>query len=89
MQTTLPPPKTDLAEILLPLCMGKEISERQFSQNGFRSRLTDLRNLGLNLRFAWKEFKKRGRKSQYKVHYLWKSQEQKAIKIYNRINQTA
>lgn len=83
---TLPQPKTDLAEILLPLCMGKEISERQFNQNGFRSRLTDLRRLGLNLRCAWKEFRKRGKKRQYKAHYLWQSQIPRAKKIYQQIN---
>lgn len=87
--TTLPPPKTDLAEILRPLCMGKEISERQFNQNGFRSRLTDLRNLGLNLRYAWKEFKKRGKKSQFRTHYLWRSELSKAQRLYLKINRVA
>lgn len=85
----LPQPKTDLAEILRPLAMGKEISERQFSQNGFRSRLTELRRLGLNLRSAWKEFRKRGRKSQYKVHYIWRREEPKAKKLYLKINKVA
>lgn len=85
----LPPPKTDLAEILRPLAMGMEISERQFSQNGFRSRLTDLRKLGLNIRSAWKEFRKRGRKRQHKVHYLWQSQLPKAKRVYEKINRVA
>lgn len=86
MLTELPKPKTDLAEILYHLIKKPEISERMFSQNGFRSRLTDLRNLGLNLRDQWKEFRKRNKKCQHKVHYLWRSELPKAIRLYEKIN---
>jgi hypothetical protein len=83
---TISDPKNDTAEILAELIKGKEISERQFRQNGFRSRLTELRRLGINLRCQWKKFKKRNKECQHKVHYIWMSQIPKAVRIYEKIN---
>lgn len=87
---TLPPPKSQLAEVLHGLIVKNEISERLYEQNGFRSRLTNIRQLGLNIRFAWKEKKNKfGHKVVFKVHYLWMSEKKKAIKIYKRLNKVA
>jgi hypothetical protein len=87
MQTKLKQPRSQLAEVLYGLIVSNEISERDYSQNGFRSRLTDLRNLGLNIRYQWKEFKsKYDHPGKYKTHYLWLSQKEKAKRIYERIN---
>lgn len=83
----LPKPKSQTAEILFALITENEISEQQFFQNGFRSRLTELRKLGLNIRDKWKHFKsKYGNQGQYKARYLWRSELPKAKRIYERIN---
>lgn len=89
--TQLPKPKSQLAEVLYGLIVKNEISERDFheSMNGFRSRLSELREY-LNIRDQWKQFKsKYGHKGQHKVHYLWESEKKKAVKIYKQINKVA
>lgn len=87
---TLKEPHSQLAEVLHGLITKNEISERMYDQNGFRSRLTNLRKLGLNIRDKWKSFvSKHGHPGQYKSHYLWTIEKKKAIKIYNRINKAA
>lgn len=87
---TLKEPHSQLAEVLHGLITKNEISEQDYRINGFRSRLTNLRELGLNIRYQWKEFKsKHGHPGKYKTHYLWNREVPKAIKIYNRINKAA
>jgi hypothetical protein len=87
MQTTLPKPKSQLAEVLHALITEPEITERDFYQNGFRSRLTDIRNLGLMIRDKWKEKpNKFHRRCRFKVHYLWNIEKKRAAKLYEKIN---
>jgi len=85
--TQLPPPRNQRAEILHDLITSNEITEHEYPYNGFRSRLTELRKLGLTIRFHWKNFKtKYGRKGRFKVHYLWETHKRKAMRIYKEIN---
>jgi hypothetical protein len=85
--TFLSPPKSQLAEVLYGLIMENEISERDFVQNGFRSRLTNLRKLGLDIQCQWKEFtSKYGHPGKYKVHYLLTIDKGKATQVYEKLN---
>jgi hypothetical protein len=87
MHYRLPQPKSQLAEILYGLITENEISESDYRQNGFRSRLSDLRRMGLDIRDKWKEFRSKfGNPGKYKVRYLWKTQIPKAVKLYQEIN---
>jgi hypothetical protein len=84
---TLTQPQSQLAEVLYGLITEPEITERDFFQNGFRSRLTDLRNLGLQIRDRWKQKKNKfKRPCRFKVHYLWSIEKRKAERIYQSIN---
>lgn len=84
---TLPAPKNQKAEILYDLITSNEITESNYPYTGFRSRLSDLRRLGLTIRFQWKNFKSRyGRKGRFKVHYLWETHKRKAVRLYREIN---
>ena len=84
--TKLPEPRNQTAEVLYGLIVRNEISERDYSQNGFRSRLSELRE-HLNIRHNWKKFKSKfGKVSQYRVHYLWESEKKKAQRLYREIN---
>lgn len=87
METKLKQPRSQLAEVLHGLITKNEISEADYRLNGFRSRLTDLRKLGLNIRDKWKSFvSKHGHPGQYKAHYLWQIEKKKAEKLYAKIN---
>lgn len=85
--TILEPPKNQLAEVLHGLLTRNEISERDYSLNGFRSRLSNLRKKGLDIQSKWKDFtSKYGNPGKYKVHYLLSIDLEKAEKIYQEIN---
>jgi hypothetical protein len=82
----LPNPKTQKQKILLALIeSNKGISERQFSYNGFRQRLSELRRY-LNIKFTWKKFKNEfGHPGQFKIHWLTNDEKKKAISVYLKI----
>jgi len=86
--TILDQPRTVKAAILRELILKTEISERQMPFNSFRSRLSDLqRKHGLAIRFKEKKGKNSfGHPMVYRVHYLWRSELDKATRLYKKIN---
>lgn len=87
--TRLADPKNQLASVLKLLITTKGVSEQQTPFNGFRSRISDLRlKHQLNIRTIQKEFINQfNRPSKYNVHFLLEGDKQKAIELYNKINQ--
>jgi hypothetical protein len=90
MQTLakLSKPKSQTAVILRALIKRtRGISERGFPYNGFRSRLSDLRDLGLNIRHVVRHYKNSlNHPSYYRVHFLRESDKAGAVKIYEKLN---
>lgn len=84
----LAPPKGQLACVLKMLIENDSVSERETPFNGFRSRISELRNdHGLNVRHTTASFVNQfNHKSSYRKHYLFKIDREKAIQIYNEIN---
>lgn len=84
----LPAPINQTADILKVLIEQPGISEKSFSYNGFRSRISELRNIfGLNIRHVEKEFvNKFGHKSRYREHFLYDGDKEKAKEVYEEIN---
>lgn len=89
-KTELPKPKSTLAEVLYGLITKSEISEQQFAQNGFRSRISDLKKLGIPVKEKIIEgVSRHGNPMKYKVRYLFMISIPKATRIYRKINQHA
>jgi hypothetical protein len=89
--TELAPPVNNVCDIFKALIERTAISERDFNQNGFRSRLTDIREAlapeGITVHFATEEFiNPHGRKRSYRKHFLLECEKEKATEIYNRLN---
>lgn len=84
----LQPPINQTADILKGLIEQPGVSEKTFEYNGFRSRISDLRNIyKLNIRFVEKEFvNKFGHKSRYREHFLRDGDKVKAAEVYGEIN---
>ena len=81
-------PLTHKAYILHCLLNKNSVSEQDFVMNSFRARISDLiHDNGVNVKNRWVTFiNVFGHKSQYKEHFLEKSEEPNAITVYNRIN---
>jgi len=91
MDTTiqaLEPPKNQICAILRHMIVAGGASERKFPFNGFRSRLSNLRNdHGLNVQVRIIEFTNSfNRDSFYHEHYLLEEDKEAAIELYNRLN---
>jgi hypothetical protein len=86
--TFLVPPKNQKAKILKALIECNEISERDFSMNGFRTRISELINdYDVPIQHQWKEFTSEfGNPGRYRVHYLLTIDLEKATKIYEQLN---
>lgn len=86
--TKLSKPKSQTAVILRALInRTRGISERSFQMNGFRSRLSDLRDMGVNIRFVVKHYKNSLKHpSHYRQHFLRNPDKGKAMKVYQQIN---
>jgi hypothetical protein len=86
--TQLPKPKSQLARVLRALIKRtRGVSERDMNQNGFRSRISNLRDLGLNIRHLVKHYRNDfGHPANYRVHFLRDSDREKALKLYEKIN---
>lgn len=84
----LPAPINQTADILKALIEQPGVSEAEKKYNGFRSRISELRNtFGLNIRFVQKEFVNRfGRKSRYREHFLRNADKKEAERVYREIN---
>ena len=89
--TQVMPPVNNTAEIFKALIEETSVSERQFSQNGFRARLTEIREAliteGITLHFATNDFiNAYGRKSSYRSHFLLEIDKEAAKRVYDKIN---
>lgn len=84
----LPAPINQTADILKGLIERNGISERDMNYNGFRSRISELRNtFKLNIRHVEKEFvNKFGHKSRYREHFLYDGDKVEAVRVYGEIN---
>ena len=76
--TPVMPPVNNTAEIFKALIERQSVSEKDFSQNGFRARLTEIREAliteGITLHFATNDFiNAYGRKSSYRSCLLYTS----------------
>lgn len=85
---TLEKPRNQTTAILKQLINSGGVSERQFSFNGFRTRLSELRNNhGLEIKIRIIEFTNQfGRDSHYNEHYLTDFEKEKAVKLYEKLN---
>lgn len=86
--TKLSKPRSQTAIILRALIKRtRGISERSFVFNGFRSRLSDLRDMGLNIRYVVKHYKNSlGHMSYYRQHFLRNCDKAEALRLYEKIN---
>ena len=89
--TELAQPVNNVCDIFKALIERTAISEREFNQNGFRSRLTDIREeLALEniaVHYATEDFTNtHGRKSSYRKLFLLECDKEKATEVYNKLN---
>jgi hypothetical protein len=79
-------PNTQLTDILFNLIKSvKGISERDFNYNGFRSRISELRE-HLLIKETLISFKNRfGNSGQYKKHWITNTEKAKAVKLYKSL----
>lgn len=87
MNQSLPPPNNIKSHILNALIKGRVISERDYSFNSFRARLSDLTSKhNLDIRYNWIKFKNGfGHPGMYREHYLPPEERDKAISEYLKI----
>lgn len=78
-----------MSVLLADMIKGKAISEQQYPFNRFRGSISDLRlEHGLDIRHADEEFTNQfGRKRKYRRHFILSIDREKAIEVYNKINQ--
>jgi hypothetical protein len=89
--TFLAPPVNSRAAILKGLIEHSFISERDFNQNGFRMRLTEIRreleSVGITVHYGLQEFVNQyGNKGSFRKHYLHGIDKEKASEVYYKIN---
>lgn len=86
--TFLAPPKNQKAKILKRLIEGEMITEQQTGQNGFRTRISELkRKHNAPIHFAWKKYTDTfGEESQCKAHFILPPDRDLAIELYEKIN---
>jgi hypothetical protein len=83
----LPAPRSSTAEVLYGLITRSEISEQDFRMNGFRSRISDLKRMGIPVKDKTKTRPNiHGHPMTYKVRYLFSISIPKAIRLYLKIN---
>jgi hypothetical protein len=86
MQTIKYPTNTT-ALVLYYLLTRGAITERDTNLNGFRARISDLRELGLNIHFKDVEFVNQfGRASKCREHRLEQQDRTFALQLYDRVN---
>lgn len=83
---TLKKPLNQTAAVLRMLITRKKVSERQTPFNGFRARVSELRQ-HVSINFTVEKFVNQfGRVSHYREHYLQLPDKSKAVELYNKIN---
>ena len=82
------PAKGQLQDVLKMLIERSGVSERDTNYNGFRTRISELKNEhGLNVRTIKIKFVNTfGRNGSYHRHFLYSIDKPKAIILYNQIN---
>lgn len=84
---TIKLPTNTTALVLYYLITRNAISERETALNGFRARVSELRDLGLNIKDREVTFTNRfGRSSKCKERYLEEQDRTFALNLYERIN---
>lgn len=88
---TIQKPTNNTAKVLLALINMQGVNERMFSLNGYRARLSNIRQAlakeGIRLRSVEKEFTNEfGRKGHFKQHFLSNTDKRKAVRIYKEVN---
>lgn len=79
-------PLNQTAAVLRLLITKKKVSERQTPFNGFRARVSELRQQ-VSINFTVEKFVNQfGRVSHYREHYLQLTDKSKAVELYNKIN---
>lgn len=86
--TFLPPPKNQTAKILKRLIEGEMITEQQTGQNGFRTRISELkRKHNAPIHFAWKKYTDTfDQESVCKAHFILEIDRDQAVQLYEKIN---
>lgn len=81
-------PTNQLAAVLAAMICYEGVSERDTPFNGFRTRISELKNEHkLPIKTRKEEFENQfKRKSRYNVHYIKDSDKQEAVIVYNKIN---
>lgn len=81
-------PKNQTAKILKRLIEGEAITEQQTGQNGFRTRISELkRKHNAPIHFAWKKYTDSfGEESQCKAHFILECDRDQAVELYEKIN---
>lgn len=86
--TFLAPPKNQTCKILRRLIEGEAITEQQTGQNGFRTRISELkRKHKAPIHFAWKKYTDAfGDESQCKAHFILPCDREVCIELYEKLN---
>lgn len=86
--TFLSPPKNQTAKILKRLIEGEAITEQTTGQNGFRTRISELkRKHNAPIHFAWKKYTDTfGEESRCKAHFILECDRELSIELYGKIN---
>ena len=83
---TLKKPLNQTAAVLRMLITRKKVSERQTPFNGFRARVSELRQ-HVSINFTVEKFVNQfGRVSHYREHFISGWNKSKAVELYNKIN---
>lgn len=77
-------PNSQITAILYRLINdNKGVSERDFNFNGFRSRISELRDF-LTIKETFVNFKNQfNHRGQFKRHWITNQEKKKAVKLYN------
>lgn len=83
----LSPPKNQRAAVLKMLIESNGVSERMTVFNGFRTRISELKRGGLNIRTIQETFITQfGKTSRYNIHFLMDGAKIEARELYEKIN---
>lgn len=83
----LPPAKNQRAAVLKMLIDSNGVSEQQTPFNGFRTRISELKRGGLNIRTIKESFVNQfGKASQFNRHFLMDCDKEQARELYEKIN---
>lgn len=81
-------PKNQTAKILKRLIEGEAITEQQTGQNGFRTRISELkRKHNAPIHWAWEKYTDTfGEESVCKAHFILPPDRELCVELYEKIN---